>query len=224
MPILSVDTIKQTELTPSEREVLAADRERWQHMGGGGHLDDWLAYGNGLMIRRRLAMRMSYVNSPEGRGYAQAFKELMKADGLDTMDKTSISAVLWLHDDANRLNMLREIRDAMTPGERSRLNSPISARQRVEKEMKARGGGGEGNLRSSPVTIYKQRIAEQDRKIAELEARANNTDGSLFDLRRDSAEDIVSVITDPSTISEAKAKKIANGILAALKARQKPAG
>ncbi|MGZ9096653.1 MAG: hypothetical protein ACXW3A_18050, partial [Allosphingosinicella sp.] len=99
-----------------------------------------------------------------------------------------------------------------------------SARQRVEKELKARAGGAEGNLRSSPVTIYKQRIAEQDRKIAELEARGNNTDGSLFDLRRDSAEDIVSVITDPSTISETKAKKIANGILAALRARQKPAG
>lgn len=161
-PTLSVDTIKQTELTPSEREVLARDRERWLRMSGGGHLDDWLAYGDGLMIRRRLAMRLSYVNSPEGKGYARAFKELMKADGLDTMDKTSISAVLWLHDDAERLNTLREIRESMTPGERSRLNSPISARQRVEKELKARAGGAEGNLRSSPVTIYKQRIAEQD--------------------------------------------------------------
>jgi hypothetical protein len=223
MPTMSVDTIKQTELTPSEREVLAADRERWQHMGGGGHLDDWLAYGTGLMIRRRLAMRMSFVNLPEGKGYARAFRDLMKADGLDTMDKTSISAVLWLHDDAERMNILREIRDAMTPGERSRLNSPISARQRVEKELKARVGGAEGNLRSSPVTIYKQRIAEQDRRIAELEARLSN-DGSLFDLRRDSVDAIVAVLTNPSAISESKARKIASGVLAALKALQKPAG
>lgn len=147
---MSVDTIKQTELTPSEREVLAADRERWRHMGGGGHLDDWLAYGTGLMIRRRLAMRLSFVNSPEGKGYARAFSELMKADGLDTMDKTSISAVLWLHGDGARMNLLRKIRDAMTPGERSRLNSPISARQRVERELKARAGGAEGNLHQGP--------------------------------------------------------------------------
>ena len=27
----------------------------------------------------------------------------MKADGLDTMDKTSISAVLWLGDDPERM-------------------------------------------------------------------------------------------------------------------------
>ena len=63
---MSIEDIKQTELTPSERDVLTADRKRWQHMGGGGHLDDWLAYGNGLMIRRRLAMKMAaqYRRSP----------------------------------------------------------------------------------------------------------------------------------------------------------------
>ncbi|MGA8294286.1 MAG: hypothetical protein WB820_17705 [Rhodoplanes sp.] len=68
--------------------MLVADRERWKHMGRGGHLDDWLAYGSGLMIRRRLAMRLAYVNRSEGKGYARAFGELMKDDGLDTMDKT----------------------------------------------------------------------------------------------------------------------------------------
>ena len=71
-------------------------------MGAGGHLDDWLAYQPGLMIRRRLAMRMAFTNKPEGKGYAQAFAELMKADGLHTMDKTSITAVLWLGDDPER--------------------------------------------------------------------------------------------------------------------------
>ena len=50
-------------------------------------------------------MRMTFVNKPEGKGYAQAFAELMKADGLDTMDKTSISAVLWLGDDPERMRV-----------------------------------------------------------------------------------------------------------------------
>ncbi len=93
-----IDTIKQTDLTVSERQVLDDDRERWRRMGSGAHLDDWLAYGPGLLIRRRLAMRIAYVNRPEGKGYARAFAQLMEHDGLDTMDKTSISAVLWLHD------------------------------------------------------------------------------------------------------------------------------
>jgi hypothetical protein len=35
-------------------------------------------------------------------------------------------------EDAHRLQALRDLRNALTPGQRSRLNSPISARQRVE--------------------------------------------------------------------------------------------
>jgi hypothetical protein len=132
MTAMTIDTIKQTDLTVSERQVLDDDRDRWRRMGSGAHLDDWLAYGPGLLIRRRLAMRIAYVNRPEGKGYARAFAKLMEHDGLDTMDKTSISAVLWLHDAPERLSVLREIRETMTVGQRARLNSPISARQRVE--------------------------------------------------------------------------------------------
>ena len=62
---MTIDTIKQTDLTVSERQVLDDDRERWRRMGSGAHLDDWLAYGPGLLIRRRLAMRIAYVNRPE---------------------------------------------------------------------------------------------------------------------------------------------------------------
>jgi hypothetical protein len=40
--------------------------------------------------------------------------------------------VPWLGEDAHRLQALRDLRNALTPGQRSRLNSPISARQRVE--------------------------------------------------------------------------------------------
>ena len=39
------------------------------------------------------------------------------------------------------MTILREIRHTMTVGERARLNSPISARQRVEKVLKARESG-----------------------------------------------------------------------------------
>jgi hypothetical protein len=90
--------IEHEQLADGERKVLAGDAERWKRMGAGAHLDDWLAYGPGLLMRRRMAMRIAYVNQPEGRGYAQAFATLMQVDGLHTMDKTNISAVLWLHD------------------------------------------------------------------------------------------------------------------------------
>ena len=128
---MTIDTIKQTDLTVSERQVLDDDRDRWRRMGSGAHLDDWLAYGPGLLIRRRLAMRIAYVNRPEGKGYARAFAKLMEHDGLDTMDKTSISAVLWLHDAPERLSVLREIRETMTVGQRARL--PLWIRRSVRR-------------------------------------------------------------------------------------------
>ncbi|MGA7452468.1 MAG: hypothetical protein WBW73_14665 [Rhodoplanes sp.] len=53
---------------------------------------------------------------------------------------------------------------------------------------------------------------------------AAENDTSLFDLKRDTAEQIIRVMTDPSAVSEGKATKIARGILAAFKGKQKPAG
>jgi hypothetical protein len=220
---MQVEDIKQTDLTQSERDVLKDDATRWRRMGGGGHLDDWLDYQRGLMIRRTLAMKLAHTNRPEGKAYTQAFAQLMKADGLDTMDKTSISAVLWLGDDPERMRVLRELREAMTPGQRSRLNSPISARQRVEQITKAREAGTEETVRSSPVALLKNRITEQARKIAELEQQlAKATDGSLFDLKRDSTDDIATAIV--SNISESKAKGLAAALTARLKKQRKPAG
>ena len=221
---MQVDDIKHKELTPSEYEVLSRDKERWQRMGAGGHLDDWLAYQPGLMIRRRLAMRMAFTNKPEGKGYAQAFAELMKADGLHTMDKTSITAVLWLGDDPERMRLLRDLREAMTPGQRSRLNSPIRARQRVEAILQARRSGvDEGTVRASPVALLKHQIVEQAREIAELQHKlAKREEGSLYDLKHDSADDIATAIV--GTLSAHKAKTLADGILARLKKSQKPAG
>jgi hypothetical protein len=224
---MSVEDIKRTELTPSELEVLEEDRKRWKRMGTGAHLDEWLAYGPGVAIRRRLAMRMSFTNRPEGKAYIKHYNELLRDDGFDTGDgklMSSLTAVQWLHDDAERLNILREIRETMTPGERSRLNSPISAKQRVLAVLKARQGGFEEKLKTSPVAVLKAKLVEQTRQIAHLEeqlAAAEHRDGSLFDLKHDKAEDIVGVIV--ANVTAHKAEAIAKTLLAAVK-KPKPAG
>jgi hypothetical protein len=215
---------EHNQLTASERSVLAEDSKRWKRLGAGAHLDDWLAFGSGLMIRRRMAMRIAFVNKPEGKGYAQAFEALMHADGLHTMDKTSISAVLWLHDDPERLKKLREIRDIMTVGQRARLNSPISARQRVEKILKVRQVGQEAVVKTSPLARQAALVAEQAREIEHLKeqlAAAETRDGSLFDLKRDNADHISVAIVGNTPPS--KAEKIARGVLRLLK-EARPAG
>ena len=225
---MSVEDIKRTELTPSEREVLEADGKRWRNLGTGAHLDEWLAFGPGIAIRRRLAMRLAFTNRPEGKAYITAYNALLRDDGLDIKDAklmSSLTAVQWLHDDPERITILREIRDTMTPGERSRLNSPISAKQRVLAVLKAREGGTEEKLKTSPVAVLKKALVERDHRIADLEERlaaAENRDGSLFDLKRDRTEDIISTVV--ANVTPHKAATIAKGILATLKAVKTPAG
>lgn len=222
---MEIETIKLQELRQDEREVLDRDRERWRKMGQGAHLDDWLDLYPGLIIRRRLAMKIAHVNKPEGRGYALAFGQLMAADGLDDMDKTARSAVLWLGDDAERLAILRAIRDEMTPGQRARLNSPISARQKVEQVLKARDNpDGNPNKKASALSILKRQNDEFVRKVAHLEEKlAAAEQGSLFDLKNDTAKDIA--LTIVKNVSSGRAETIIREMRLALRAgQQAPAG
>jgi len=183
-------------------------------MGAGQHLSDWLAYAPGLRIRRKLAMRVNYTNKPEGRGYTETYGQLLRLAGFDIKDKrlmTTLTAIAWLDDDLERMTIMREILDAMTLGERSRLNSPISARQRVEHVLKARVGGTEEKLRNSPVAILKQKNLELARELAHAEERLAAADaGSLFDLKKDSAADIARVIC--ATVTPGRARNIADAI------------
>lgn len=223
---MTIENIKRDELVASERQVLEDDKKRWKRMGDGAHLDEWLAFAPGLGIRRRLAMRLAYTNRPEGKGYIKAYNELLRDDGFDTGDKkmmSSLTAVQWLNDESERMTMLREIRETMTPGERSRLNSPISAKQRVLAVLKARQSGNEEKMKTSPLKILKDKLVEQSRQIAHLEEQLAATDaGSLFDLKHDTADDVGKVIAD--SVSETKARNIAKAINTALSRKQKPAG
>jgi hypothetical protein len=82
---------EETELTPGQLELFAEDRERWAHISGGGHLEDWLAFGPGMVLRRTLAMGRAGTNKPEGRGYNEAMAELLERDGLHTMPRARLA-------------------------------------------------------------------------------------------------------------------------------------
>jgi hypothetical protein len=47
-------------------------------MGSGAHLNEWLAFYDGLAIRRRLAMKLAHTQFPEGKRYAEQFSKLMR--------------------------------------------------------------------------------------------------------------------------------------------------
>jgi hypothetical protein len=108
-------------------------------MGAGAHLSDWLAFLPGMLLRQEMALRIAGTNRREGKGYTGALSALMMRDGLyDSTTvtqpaKESFGAVLWFGVKNHRMEILQEILRDMTPGQRARFNSPITARQRVKK-------------------------------------------------------------------------------------------
>jgi hypothetical protein len=206
-----INPILPSELTAEQRGVLALDRERWQRMGRGAHLDDWQAFAPGQLIRRAQAMVIAGTNEPKGRAYNKAIAALLERDGLGTMDRPSLTAVLWLHANPEHLVILNEIISTMTEGERSRLNSPITARQRVQKVLKKRANKSDDDIipdeRSGCEPAPKQSppLAKMAKKNAELVFTPS-----------DSAKDIVASIA--SSRSRETLIEIGTAILVWLKA------
>jgi hypothetical protein len=195
-----------------EVEVLEHDRAVIERLGAGVHLDEWLSLYEGLAILRRMAMHFAHTNRPEGKAYQQELARLYKDAGIDTKDKTimhALAAVVWIGDSVEHMTLLREMREAMTPGERSRLNSPISARQRITKQL-LQARETQDKTQTSPFAQLKQDLAAKDREIAELKQRIAKFDGgSQVDFARDSADDIAAVVARLS-------KHKANAIYAAI--------
>ena len=105
---MSTKSALRANLDAEDRKTLAEDRRRMERLGKGSQLDDWLAFGRGLLIRRRLAKNiagLAETDPAKGRRYSRAFKEQMEMDGLydrttksDVM-KSTFTAVLWFYDD-----------------------------------------------------------------------------------------------------------------------------
>lgn len=227
------DHIAQAEqqLSPDERDRLAKDEKRWKRMGEGGHLQDWLEFGPSLMTLRQTAMRIAFTNRPTGRPYTDAFRALVRKHfpGMDDDKNKSVSYVLWVHDEPERLQILAEQRQAMSPGQRSRLNTPKAASDLVRRVLKQRDedqaakAGVEIEKRLSPVEVRDTIIRNLNEENAALKAKlVRDSGGSLLDLKEDSAKVIGGTIV--AHVSEFKASEIVKAIKAAILAKKKPAG
>jgi hypothetical protein len=219
------------------RERFERDARRAEHMVGGSHLQEWMDFEVTLHSIRSEAMRAASTNKPQGRGYNEAHAALMHYYKLDQLDKTSVSAVLWLTDPKDkygpdmltRKQILDSLLSVMLPHERSKLGSPITARQKVQKRIELLAKSGEDTsdvVTEKPLSKSKQteqELAVALEKVARLERQvARHDDGSLFDLKHDNVISIVTVIIN--TVSPNKAKEIASAIMAQLKKKPMPAG
>src|ERR1700693_988920 len=58
-PHMSTKSALRADLDAEDRKTLAEDRKRMERLWQGRQLDDWLAFGPGLLIRRRLAKNIA---------------------------------------------------------------------------------------------------------------------------------------------------------------------
>ena len=232
-----------SELPVELRLRLERDAERAKLMTSGAHLQEWLDYEVSFWGIRSEAMRLTYSNQPKGRAYNEMVAHLKQHYGFDHLDGECVTAVLWLTDPeekyrdgdkyVTRKEILSHILKNLTPGQRSRLASPASARQRVLSEIKrlkaAETGvlsetADEGERPLSKLKETEQQLAKALQEKDALEERLKRSDGSLFDLKDTPAKQIADVIL--ATVTDYKAneiqKHLAMGVAEKRKTRKVP--
>jgi len=155
----------------------------------------------------------------ERQGGKFTFGRLCEQNGLGEtiIHKTVRSRLLQIME---RLPEVEKWRQTLTEKQQFEWASPSAVFKHcyLFKQIKAPA---EGDDEDPPLTT-KQALAAALEKIHQLEQQLKNTDGSLFDLKRDSAADIGRTIV--GAVAEHKAKNIAVAINDGLKAKKVPAG
>ena len=174
---------------------------------------------------RHTVMAVLHLKKARGGYYNDAFGKMCAKTPYAEMHKVERSNLLYCME---HLADIVEMRAGWTPSDRAKVNHPTSMAQRLREFLHRAPVDPPVKRNVSPMALLKDKNEQlmrsnldQAERIAALEAREG--DGSLFDLKRDSADDIVTAIV--SNVSPYKAEAIGKGLLAHTKRkRQQPAG
>jgi hypothetical protein len=140
---------------------IARGREALGRLAKDQTWEDWLAVGVAIDIGRQHAMRVSGKNTPEGKGYNQAFSKWLKDEGFDHLDKGDRKRLM---DCIDHQAEIEEWRRSLTMSQRLRLNHPSTVWRRWPQsvqEAKPR--------RSKPVKAHIADVEHSRAQSAELE-------------------------------------------------------
>ena len=199
------------------REDLAAERirkgaEAFERIRGGNHWRDWTEVAQALDAMRSLAMAEAYTNQPAGRRYNAAFgQQLDRHPWARKLHTTTRNHCFWV---ADHLVEIERWRDTLGANQRDEWNHPSVIKRQYERVMREQAIKAEGRPEKSPMAQLKESLVvietERDRWRRQAEEA-----GSLFDLRRDTPEQIAKVLVE--SVTPSRAEKIAAAIRAELK-------
>jgi hypothetical protein len=202
------------------KEQAAADA--YDRIKRGQHWLDWMDVAEGLATGRTKALRRAGTNNVQSPVYKRAFKEWMKDRAwARDLDQPTRAHLFWCIDNRNDIERWRE---TLASNERARLNHPTALKRKFEaahRDAKAPSPEGAKETRSQKLEREIERLTDE----REAWRKKAQTDGSLFDLMKDSAADIASAIAASVTFHKLTAiqKAIAEQIRR-LKAEEKHAG
>jgi hypothetical protein len=214
---MSISTITR-EMDERERARFTACKEQCRRLATkDGHWEDWLVIGDGLMALRAAIMRLLHITEPKGSAYNADFGKALRQDTDIAHIKPAVcSHLLFCLEHQTTTN---QVRADMTPAERIRITHPTSMYKRVHAIVV---GKVKRNFPSvtQRLKIERDELTRQNADLAEKLAAAEHRDGSLFDLHRDTAEEIAKVIV--AHVSPNKARAIHHLLGQAIASGPKP--
>lgn len=200
-----------------EREAEAAAK----HLREGQQWEDWLAIGRLMQVGRNKAMLRAGTNEPIGARYNKAFGEWLDArQWLRDIDKATRLHSMWCID---HLDDLLKLRENMGQTKRDNANHPTVMRRAWDRWQ--REGEKAPGEKKEPAAKRLERELEAVAAERDKWKRKAETDGSLFDLRKDTAKGIARCIRENvTTYKLAELHKALGEELKAAKAAQKHAG
>jgi hypothetical protein len=205
----SVDELDQSssKFEEPEQAAIREGQEAWRRVCTSWN--DWKKVGAAFVIGRTTAMRDAHTNVPKGRGYNAAFRAWQKKHGFEGLDDTGDQTRLF-----RCMEHLPEIEPwlAKPENKKRRLNHPSAIWRRWQASLKPPVPDDEKPLShvqklNNSITALQE---ENDRMKREIERGG----GDLW-TPQDRPKDIAKIIL--GKLTKAKAKKVADEILAALK-------
>jgi hypothetical protein len=199
----------------AEREQRAA--EAFERIRTGQHWRDWTYVAEGFDVGRNRAMREAHTNQPLGRGYNEAFSRWMATrPWARSIDKATRNHLFWV---ADHLTLIEAWRETLPANQRDAWNHPTTVKRAYERTMRVAAGKADARKHLSPQAELKQALIEAQTEIDKWRRRAEQG-GSMFDLLKDTPEDIARVIV--ANVSPSRAETLLQAIRVEIK-RQKSA-
>lgn len=186
----------------TERKYKAA-AEAYDRIRRGQHWLDWMFIAEGVEEGRYEALRRAGTNDVRNPKYKKAFKEWMRdRPWAHDLDAPTRAHLFWCLDHRNEIEVWRE---TLSANVRATLNHPTTMKRKYEATHR------EADEKSAAPGAKETRAQKLEREIdrltdeAEVWRKRAQTEGSLFDLKRDTVKDIARTIAEQMTPGRLKA-------------------